>query len=99
MSRLGGAIIESVMLEYGKAEVLSRLSDPLWFQALGAVMGMDWHSSGITTSVMGALKKALNPKFSELGYTSAAAKENIREPHPPSCWPWRSAPGSTGRSW
>jgi hypothetical protein len=67
MSRLGGAIIESVMLEYGKTEVLSRLSDPLWFQALGCVMGMDWHSSGITTSVMGALKKALNPKFNELG--------------------------------
>lgn len=67
MSRLGGAIIESVMLEYGKAEVLSRLSDPMWFQALGCVMGMDWHSSGITTSVMGALKKALNPKFNELG--------------------------------
>lgn len=67
MSRLGGAIIESIMLEYGKQEVLSRLSDPLWFQALGCVMGMDWHSSGITTSVMGALKKALNPKFRELG--------------------------------
>lgn len=67
MSRLGGAIVESVMLEYGKNEVLSRLSDPLWFQALGCVMGMDWHSSGITTSVMGALKKALNPKFNELG--------------------------------
>lgn len=67
MSLLGGAIIESVMLEYGRAEVLERMSDPLWFQALGCVMGMDWHSSGITTSVMGALKKALNPKFNELG--------------------------------
>lgn len=67
MSRLGGAIMESIVLEYGRAEVLSRMSDPLWFQALGCVMGMDWHSSGITTSVMGALKKALNPKFNELG--------------------------------
>lgn len=67
MSRLGGAIIESILLEYGRQEVLTRLSDPLWFQALGCVMGMDWHSSGITTSVMGALKKALNPKFRELG--------------------------------
>jgi hypothetical protein len=67
MSLLGGAIIESVILEYGRAEVLSRMSDPLWFQSLGCVMGMDWHSSGITTSVMGALKKALNPKFNELG--------------------------------
>jgi uncharacterized protein len=67
MSKLGGAIIESVVLEYGRSEVLSRMSDPLWFQSLGCVMGMDWHSSGITTSVMGALKKALNPKFNELG--------------------------------
>ena len=67
MSRLGGAIIESVVLEYGKAEAIRRFSDPFWFQALGAVLGMDWHSSGITTSVMGALKKALNPKSRELG--------------------------------
>ncbi len=67
MSLLGGAIIESVVLEYGRAEVMARMSDPLWFQALGCVMGMDWHSSGITTSVMGALKKALNPKFNDLG--------------------------------
>jgi hypothetical protein len=67
MAKLGGAIIEAIIMEYGRAEVLSRLSDPLWFQSLGCVMGMDWHSSGITTSVMGALKKALNPKFNELG--------------------------------
>ncbi|MES2565872.1 MAG: DUF763 domain-containing protein [Bacteroidota bacterium] len=67
MSKLGGAIIEAIILEYGRAEVLARMSDPLWFQSLGCVMGMDWHSSGITTSVMGALKKALNPKFDELG--------------------------------
>ncbi|MCW3077693.1 MAG: hypothetical protein JWO32_2302 [Bacteroidetes bacterium] len=67
MGRLGGAIIESVVLEYGRSEVLSRLSDPLWFQAFGCVLGMDWHSSGITTSVMGALKGALNPKFNDLG--------------------------------
>jgi hypothetical protein len=67
MSRLGGAIIESIALEYGRKEVMSRMSDPLWFQALGCVLGMDWHSSGITTSVMGALKRAINPKFNELG--------------------------------
>lgn len=67
MGRLGGAIIESIMLEYGRPEVLTRLSDPMWFQSFGSVLGMDWHSSGITTSVMGALKKALNPKFNELG--------------------------------
>ncbi len=67
MTLLGGAIVEAIMLEYGRPEVLKRLSDPLWFQSFGCVLGMDWHSSGITTSVMGALKKAVNPKARELG--------------------------------
>lgn len=67
MSRLGLAITEAIIAEYGTAEVLKRLSDPFWFQSLGAVMGMDWHSSGITTSVMGALKSAVNPLSKELG--------------------------------
>jgi hypothetical protein len=67
MQRLGTAITESVIYSYGRAEFLTRLSDPFWFQALGAVMGMDWHSSGITTSVMGALKRGLNPRAQELG--------------------------------
>ena len=67
MEALGTAIAESVMVQYGRPALLSRLSDPFWFQALGTVMGMDWHSSGITTSVMGALKKGLNPRAHELG--------------------------------
>ncbi len=67
MALLGGAITEAVLLEFGKKEFIRRLSDPAWFQSLGCVMGMDWHSSGITTSVMGALKKAINPKAKELG--------------------------------
>src|ERR1700731_1875476 len=67
MTRLGTAISESVLLHYGPSELLSRLSDPFWFQALGSVMGMDWHSSGITTSVMGALKRGLNPRAADLG--------------------------------
>lgn len=67
MAKLGFLITESIITEYGKEEVLRRLSDPFWFQSLGAVMGMDWHSSGITTSVMGALKKAINPHSKELG--------------------------------
>src|SRR6188474_360135 len=67
METLGTAITESVLHHYGRAEFLSRLSDPFWFQALGTVMGMDWHSSGITTSVMGALKRGLNPRADELG--------------------------------
>ena len=67
MTRLGTAISEAIILDYGTPELLSRLSDPFWFQALGSVMGMDWHSSGITTSVMGALKRGLNPRAHELG--------------------------------
>ena len=67
MTRLGTGIVESVLYHYGPSELLARLSDPFWFQALGSVMGMDWHSSGITTSVMGALKRGLNPRAEELG--------------------------------
>lgn len=67
MTLLGGAIVEAIVMEYGKSMVLQRLSDPFWFQALGCVMGMDWHSSGITTSVMGALKRGINPRFNDLG--------------------------------
>lgn len=67
MGKLGLAVTEAIITEYGKAEVLRRLSDPFWFQSLGCVMGMDWHSSGITTSVMGALKRAINPHARELG--------------------------------
>ncbi|WP_374164629.1 DUF763 domain-containing protein [Arcticibacter sp. MXS-1] len=67
MSALGLAITEAIVSEYGKQEILRRLSDPFWFQSLGAVLGMDWHSSGITTSVMGALKRAINPHSKELG--------------------------------
>ena len=67
MERLGTGIVESVVHHYGRSALLSRLSDPFWFQALGTVMGMDWHSSGITTSVIGALKRGLNPRAGELG--------------------------------
>lgn len=67
MTKLGTAIAEIVVDRYGAPELLARLSDPFWFQALGSVMGMDWHSSGITTSVLGALKRGLNPRAHELG--------------------------------
>ena len=67
MTRLGTALAEAVLFHYGAPELLSRLSDPFWFQALGCVMGMDWHSSGITTSVLGALQRGLNPRAGELG--------------------------------
>src|SRR5687767_15391700 len=67
MAKLGLAVVESIILEYGKNEVIRRMSNPFWFRSLGAVLGMDWHSSGITTSVMGALKQGLNPRASDLG--------------------------------
>jgi len=67
MTRLGSAITEVLVHDYGRSAFLSRLSDPFWFQALGSVMGMDWHSSGITTSVMGALKRGLAARADELG--------------------------------
>ena len=62
MTLLGTAIAETMIADYGASAFLSRLSDPFWFQAFGAVLGMDWHSSGITTSVMGALKRGLGPR-------------------------------------
>jgi hypothetical protein len=68
MTLLGTPIVEHIVISYGPGEFLARLSDPFWFQALGSVMGMDWHSSGITTSVVGALKRGLNPRFAELGF-------------------------------
>ncbi|MGN0739445.1 MAG: DUF763 domain-containing protein [Treponema sp.] len=67
MMQMGTLIVESIIENFGKKEVLVRLSDPLWFQSLGAVMGMDWHSSGITTSVMYALKRGINSRAKEFG--------------------------------
>jgi len=67
MAELGRVIVEAVVHHYGRDEVLRRLAHPFWFQSFGAVMGMDWHSSGITTSVLGALKRGLKPIEHELG--------------------------------
>jgi hypothetical protein len=67
ITRLGAVIVESIVLEYGRDELPRRLAHPFWFQSFGAVMGMDWHSSGITTSVLGALKRGLAPLSAELG--------------------------------
>jgi hypothetical protein len=67
MTRLGAVITEAIVIHYGRDELLSRLAHPFWFQSFGAVMGMDWHSSGITTSVIGALKRGLTPMSGELG--------------------------------
>jgi len=67
MSRLGAIMAEAIVHHYGRDELLRRLAYPFWFQSFGAVMGMDWHSSGITTSVIGALKRGLAPLERELG--------------------------------
>jgi uncharacterized protein len=67
MTRLGAVMSEAIIHHYGRDELLRRLAHPFWFQSFGAVMGMDWHSSGITTSVIGALKRGLAPLAGELG--------------------------------
>jgi uncharacterized protein len=69
MTRLGALITQAIILEYGRDEFLRRLSHPFWFQSFGAVMGMDWHSSGLTTAVLGALKRGIAPIAGELGLT------------------------------
>src|SRR5688500_14165787 len=82
MSRLGLAITESILAHHGKAAFLSRLSNPFWFQSFGAVMGMDWHSSGITTSVMGALKRSINPHSRQLGIYICGGKGSFSKEAP-----------------
>jgi len=67
MTRLGAVMSEAIVHHYGREELLRRLAHPFWFQSFGAVMGMDWHSSGVTTSVIGALKRGLAPLSDELG--------------------------------
>jgi hypothetical protein len=83
MAALGRVIVEAIAAEHGRTEVLRRLSNPFWFQSFGAVMGMDWHSSGITTSVIGALKRGLAPVARELGLhvCGGRGRHSRRTPH------------------
>jgi uncharacterized protein len=67
MTRLGAVMSEAIVHQYGRDELVRRLAHPFWFQSFGAVMGMDWHSSGVTTSVIGVLKRGLTPLSDELG--------------------------------
>ncbi|WP_454631460.1 DUF763 domain-containing protein [Bradyrhizobium cenepequi] len=79
MSTLGAIITQAIVHHYGREEFLQRLAHPFWFQSFGAVMGMDWHSSGITTSVIGALKRGLAPLQGELGiYVCGGRGSNSR---------------------
>src|SRR5260370_23767477 len=83
MTRLGAVITQAIVHEYGRDELLHRLAHPSWFQSFGAVMGMDWHSSGITTSVLGALKRGLRPLSKELGIhvCGGRGKHSRQTPH------------------
>jgi hypothetical protein len=83
MTRLGAVMCEAIVHQYGREELLRRLAHPFWFQSFGAVMGMDWHSSGITTSVIGALKRGLAPLSGELGIhvCGGRGKHSRQTPH------------------
>src|ERR1700734_3345949 len=83
MARLGAVIAQAIVHHYGRDELLARLSHPFWFQSFGAVMGMDWHSSGITTSVIGALKRGLAPLAPELGLSVCGGRGKHSRQTPP----------------
>jgi len=88
MTRLGAVIAQAIVAHYGRDEVLCRLANPSWFQAFGAVMGMDWHSSGITTSVVGTLKRRESadsphagwPRWIRNGQLFPGASANAHDP-------------------
>src|ERR1700678_1724460 len=82
MAKRGRVIVEAIVLEYGRAELLRRLAHPFWFQSFGAVMGMDWHFSGITTSVFGALKRGLARIQRDLGLYVCGGK-GLKARHTP----------------
>jgi len=83
MTKLSLPIVESIIAEYGHQGFLKRLSDPFWFQSFGSVIGMDWNSSGVTTAVMAALKKSLNPHSKELGIyvCGGKGKDSLQTPN------------------
>lgn len=83
MTKLSLAIVESILIEKGKEDFLSRMADPFWFQSFGAVIGMDWNSSGVTTAVMAALKQSINPHSRELGIyiCGGKGKQSLQTPH------------------
>jgi uncharacterized protein len=82
MTKLSLPIVESIIMEYGSQAFLSKLSDPFWFQSFGSVIGMDWNSSGVTTAVMSALKRSLNPHAKELGIyvCGGKGKDSLQTP-------------------
>ena len=96
MARLGTVIAEAIVHTYGREEFLRRLAHPYWFQSFGAVMGMDWHSSGITTSVIGALKRGLKPLEGELGIHVCGGRGKHSRRTPEEC---QSMPMTAPNDW
>ncbi len=77
MTRLAREIVCHLVCEYGPEGALVRLSDPFWFQALGCVLGFDWHSSGVTTTTCGAIKEGVRGLEHELGFYAAGGKGKV----------------------
>ncbi len=82
MTRLAREIVIAIITEFGPKELLKRLSDPLWFQAFGCVLGFDWHSSGLTTTVCGALKEGVKGLERDLGIFVAGGKGAVSRKTP-----------------
>lgn len=82
MTKMSLAIVEAILTEYGHAQLLEKMADPFWFQSFGAVIGMDWNSSGVTTAVMRALKKSINPHGHQLGLyvCGGKGKQSLKTP-------------------
>ena len=80
MKRLGGAIVQAIVLEHGREEFLRRIGDPFFFQAFGCVLGFDWHSSGLTTTVCGALKEAIDPTEFGIAVCGGKGRTSKRTP-------------------
>ena len=81
MVSLSKGITDIIIFEYGREELLRRLSDPFWFQALSCVLGFDWHSSGCTTVTCGALKEAINPTEHGIAIAGGKGKKSRKTPN------------------
>ena len=83
MKHLALPMVEAIIENRGKDDFLERLSDPFWFQSFGSVIGMDWNSSGITTTVLNVLKQSINPVSKQLGLyvCGGKGKQSTRTPH------------------
>ncbi len=96
MTRLAGCVTELVVLEHGVSGLLSRLSDPYWFQSLGCVLGFDWHSSGVTTTTCGAIKEGIKGREAELGLFVAGGKGGASRKTPAEIAIWAEKSGTDG---